>query len=129
MQEMRYKLAGKGIDAHQIDPLLEQLIEEGLLSESRFMENYIRARINRGIGPLRIRDELKQRGIREDKITESLDTSNDRWFKRAKDQWLKKFAHKPGSMKERAKQARFLQQRGYTMEQVNHVFESDGPEN
>ena len=45
---------------------IEELINEGLLSDERFAESYFQGRKRRGFGPLRIKNELNQRGINED---------------------------------------------------------------
>ena len=45
---------------------IEELINEGLLSDERFAESYFQSRKRRGFGPLRIKNELNQRGINED---------------------------------------------------------------
>ena len=44
--------------------IIDELIDDGLLSDERFAESYFQARKNRGFGPLRIRNELTQRGVK-----------------------------------------------------------------
>lgn len=123
-RELSHKLAARGFEAEHIDAVLEQLTSKGLLNEQRFMECYVQGRIQRGFGPLRIQAELRERGA------ESPDWSADtdiNWFELAATARQKRFGAKaPEDFRERAKQMRFLQQRGFTSEQIRAVFsESD----
>ena len=61
--ELTRKLRQRGACPEMIDIALDRLTEEGLLSESRYLESYIRYRARSGYGPLRIREELNQRGL------------------------------------------------------------------
>ena len=45
--------------------IIDELIDDGLLSDERFAKSYFQDRKNRGLGPLRIRNELTQRGVKE----------------------------------------------------------------
>ena len=44
---------------------INELLKDGLLSDERFAESYFQSRKNKGFGPLRIKNELSQRGIKE----------------------------------------------------------------
>ena len=56
--ELTRKLRQRGAPAELIEAALERLADEGLLSESRYIESFIRGRASSGYGPLRIREEL-----------------------------------------------------------------------
>ena len=45
---------------------IEQLKQEGLINHQRFAEQYIHSRSIKGYGPLRIKQELKNKGIDSD---------------------------------------------------------------
>lgn len=124
VRELSHKLAVRGFEAEHIDAVLEQLTSKGLLNEQRFVECYVHGRIQRGFGPLRIQAELRERGA------ESLDWSANtdiNWFELAATARQKRFGtEEPEDFRERTKQMRFLQQRGFTSEQIRAVFrESD----
>ena len=121
--EMRKKLIGKGIAAPLVDAALEKLVAEGLLSDRRFVEAFLLSRKNRGYGPLRIQAELRQRGIDDELIADHIDPRDELWADSIRAVWCKRFGNRlPQDMKERARQARFLQYRGFTNEQISRLF-------
>lgn len=121
--ELRYKLNARGHPSHLIEDLLDALYAENLQSDQRFAESYIRARVERGFGPYRIAAELKERGVSEDLIAACLKEGEDDWSRRAAEVRRKRFGSAlPSSLKERARQMRFLQYRGFTHEQVNGLL-------
>lgn len=101
-----------------------QLIQEGLLSDQRFAEVYARGRFERGYGPLRIRAELRERGVGSDLAEQMLAGLSRSWVESAGRQRSKRFGcHLPSGYRERAKQKRFLQQRGFSSDQIQAVFD------
>ena len=124
-RELTQKLKSKGFTTTDIDPLLENLRQTNLINDNRFTENYIYWRRQRGYGPLRIAMELQIRGISADIIAEHLQITDNAWSVGAQQVWRKRFKTNPlNNMKEKAKQQRFLQQRGFTREHINSIFES-----
>ena len=63
-----------------IHPVLNILVQEGLLSDSRFLENFIHYQRNRGYGPIRIRADLIERGISENLIEHHLEIKDNAWL-------------------------------------------------
>ena len=61
-QELRQKLKARADDADEVEAALHKLKDEGLQSDERFTEAYVHHRVNAGIGPLKIRYELRQKG-------------------------------------------------------------------
>lgn len=121
--ELTRKLRQRGACPDMIDIALDRLTEEGLLSESRYLESYINYRAGSGYGPLRIREELGQRGLSRSDIEEALRESGFNWQEQLEDTWRRKFAGKlPEDAKERARQGRFLSYRGYTMDMIGRVL-------
>ena len=122
-QELRRKLIGKGCPAPVADQTVEQLQRERLLSDERFLESLVRARRTRGYGPLRIRKELRDKGVARDAIERGLDAARAGWDEDIERVRRKKFgARRPKNMAERARQARFLQHRGFTFDQIQQVL-------
>jgi len=119
------KLARKGYADPDIQTELDRLASERLQDDRRFTEAYIRYRIGRGYGPVRIRTELRERGIDSalaDSVFEALDID---WIARVEAAWRKKFDNPAVNFREHAKQARFLQYRGFTADQISRVLTSD----
>lgn len=121
--ELKLKLAKADFDGDEIDALLVKLAEANLQSDDRFAENYLRYRAQRGYGFQRIRQELKERGVAAELISRTLEQSDIDWFSLAVTVRCKRFGEqKPDDFKERAKQQRFLQYRGFTHEQITESF-------
>ena len=115
--ELFNKLKLKGYDDEIIDSAIAQLTEQNYQSDERFAEAFILMRFNQGKGPVKIATELKLRGI------SSFNLSDFDWFKSAKDIRKKKFGDLASSdFKEQAKQKRFLQSRGFSLDQINQSF-------
>jgi len=120
--ELRRKLSDKSFALSVIDEVLPQLAAEGWQSDRRFAEVYVRMRAAKGYGPICITQELRERGIDSDLLTDVLDERDESWFISAKLVQQKKF---PETDEETfaaiAKQKRFLQYRGFTSEQIKAV--------
>lgn len=98
-----------------------------MVSDERFMESLIRARRNRGYGPLRIQKELQEKGVAPEAIANWLDATSREWIEDIRRVQQKKFgARLPKSYAERARQARFLQYRGFTYDQIQQLFDPRG---
>jgi regulatory protein len=122
--KIEQKLITKGFTPADIDPVLEELRQSGTVSDQRFAESYIRYRRGMGYGPLRIRQELQVHGLSKEMIEEQLDIADNVWFTEANRVWQKRFRGKaPADLKERGKQFRFLQYRGFTQEQIEQIFD------
>lgn len=125
--ELTRKLRQRGALPEMIDTALDRLTEEGLLSESRYLESFVSYRARSGYGPLRIREELSQRGLQRPDIELALRESGINWQEQLEDTWRRKFSgHLPIDARERAKQGRFLSYRGYSMEMISRLFSGRG---
>ena len=117
--ELARRLARRGYPSGVVEAVVEALVAERLLSEARFVEQFIRQHAGRGRGPLRIRAELRERGVPEAGIEDGLEAAGEDWAAVARDARRRRFGvSPPGDYPERARQARFLQYRGFTSEQI-----------
>jgi len=124
MAELQKKLTTRDYDVDIVAKVVEQLADEGLVSDVRFTEAFVRYRCNNGYGPQRIQSELHERGVSEKIQAAYLDVGDSRWFERAAQVRSKRFGDAPPEdFKERARQARFLQYRGFTSEQIREVLD------
>ena len=106
---------------------MDALAAEGLQSDLRFAEAFLRVRVDRGEGPARIRFGLVQRGVDESLINDCLASVSDDWVRIAERVWRRRFDGRcPGDLKERARQYRFLTQRGFSGEQIKSVWSQNG---
>lgn len=119
--ELQRKLQSKGFQQEEILEALNRLADQDLQNDQRFAECFIRCRSSLGFGPLRIMMELKQRGIAESDYQAYL--ANLDWPEICRGAWQKKFAgQKTKDFKERARQQRFLLQRGFATDDIKIVM-------
>lgn len=115
--ELSQKLQAKGFDIVDVNSSISKLIQQNYQSDDRFSEGFILMRFNQGKGPVKIASELKMRGI------DTFDLSIFDWFKLAKEIRQRKFGDASSlDYKEMAKQKRFLQSRGFNLDQINQAF-------
>jgi regulatory protein len=117
--ELLNKLTKFGFECDVADDAVAQLVEDGLQCDTRFAEAFVRSRINQGKGPARIRAELREHGLGDAVIATALAEAGQDWFELAIDVRLKKFGGEPpADFKEKARQMRFLQSRGFDTDQI-----------
>ena len=127
-KELRGKLAAKGHAADFVDPVLDDLERRGLLSERRFAESYIASRRRKGYGPLRIRAELRERGIEPAEFEAELSPDAGQWWDLMVDTTERRFGTAPAGddRREQGRRARFLQQRGFSPEMIRRFLWDSG---
>lgn len=113
--ELARKL-GSHASPDEVESVLDRMQELGFLSDSRYAESYIRSHAER-FGAARLRAELGRRGV----AAELIDTALGAQLAEAPDEleqarriWHNKFATAPADPREWARQARFLQGRGFS---------------
>ena len=100
---------------------IQKLENEGLIDNKRFAEQYIHSRSSRGYGPLRIRQELIQKGV-DETISQSLMGSQD-WSYLAMLVLEKKTGKSiPEEGNEILKIKRFLNYRGFNHSHIEEAF-------
>ncbi len=118
-RELARRLVGKGYPAALVEPVLDELAADRSLSEDRYVEQFVAQHAGRGQGPMRIRAELRERGVEAAAVEQAIDASEADWVEAARQARRRRFgAAPPGDFRERAKQARFLQYRGFSAEQI-----------
>ncbi|MCG8432680.1 MAG: recombination regulator RecX [Gammaproteobacteria bacterium] len=121
--ELQRKLQSRGVQSALIEQLIEELQQENLLSDVRFTEQFVRSRSERGSGPVKIRLELQERGVNDKHIDATIQALARDWVRAAAQVREKKFGKTvPSDYTEQAKQARFLQSRGFTAEQIRKAL-------
>ena len=125
--EIARKLIRKFGEDIDVEPTLLWLEDKNFLNDRRYLEMYLRAAVERGHGLLRIRQDLQQRGLDKTLVEEQLQALDVDWFARACQVRQRRFGGHPerGDQKEKARQLRFLQYRGFTAEQAFHALDTD----
>ena len=121
--DLACKLVARGAATDAIERVLDALEAQGILSEERFIEQYVVSRLDRGHGPRRIREELRRRGIGDVAANEAVGQDDGFWSGRASRVRSRRFGEAmPADCREWVRQARFLERRGFTTEQIRSVL-------
>ncbi len=122
-KELEKKLNRRCKDEILIEDLLDTLNSEGLQSDKRFTESFVHHCINKGQGPNKITQELRQRGIEQAIIEEYLESQQIDWMSLAEGVRVKKYGEsRVLDYQTKAKQSRFLYSRGFSSEQINQLL-------
>ena len=128
-RELIDKLVKAGFEEHAAAQAVERLTGEGLQDDRRFVENFAQSRISQGKGPVRVRADLRQRGIESGLIDEVLGALSPDWRALAIDVRRKKFGSGlPENFSDKAKQMRFLQYRGFSQAEIESAVGRRGDE-
>lgn len=123
--EVRQKLAQRGFDQDRSEHFIALFQQQDLISDSRFAQAYVRSRVQRGYGPRYIEQALSAKHVDADNVAIALGTYSD-WTGLAFEARAKKFgASLPSDFKEKSKQMRFLQQRGFAHEHIRVAMAED----
>jgi len=123
--ELRAKLKRRFADESAVVEQLSRLVDENLQSDSRFAESYVRQRASGGFGPLRVREELRERGVSTPDIDAALEAGAIDWGELATAELRKKFGEGlPVDLKEKARQIRFMQYRGFSADHFPQLARS-----
>ena len=123
------KLQKKGFTNDCAVVILEKLQEDGLQSDEKFSEEYVRYRGRRGYGPRRISLELEKRGVCDVAIKNALLLAEVDFYETAVSVFKKKFSVKAKDLIEKARQQRFMEYRGFFSEHVQYALGSIEDEN
>ena len=119
--ELARKLAGLGTQ-EEIEAVLAEMEANHLQSDNRTAENYLRSNASR-LGASRLRHTLKTRGVAPEMIDEQMAQAElPDEIERARAAWSRKFSAAPANPKEWARQARFLQSRGFAGDIVRKLL-------
>ncbi len=107
-----------------LEGLLDDLTERGWLSDERAATQLLHARRPR-FGTQRITREMRQKGISDELIEQALPSLKETELESACGVWQRKFGTLPQDAKERARQMRFMQSRGFSLDVIFKVLRHD----
>ena len=117
-EELQRKLVPLAAEGEDVSALLDDLAKRGWLSDRRLAEQHIRSRARR-FGPLKLAQQLRAKGVDEQTIAAGFRSAEiDPAATRMQSVWASRFATLPGDERERARQVRFLQGRGFALGEV-----------
>jgi len=129
-KELRKKLVERGYLEIAIEPVVGELLATNKLNDERYGQNVVAYRARRGHGPARIRSQLLKTGVSRNSIDEAVKGEDAPDFLAlARSVRARKFGpENPKDRKERARQARFLQYRGFSTDHIRAVLDGDPEE-
>lgn len=119
--ELGQKLKAYADESDDIPALLADFKTRGWLSDARFTEQLVRVRKTK-FGSAKVAHELREKGISDDLIAEAVSDINANELENATEVWRKKFKQPASNRNEWAKQARFLQSRGFGFDTIKKVL-------
>lgn len=120
--QKRFKVISEATFYDAIQAQIDRLTEEGLQSDYRLAGSVIRSRASRGRGPIKISGELRQKGVNDSVVAAAFLEENIDWFEKVRAVSDRKFGTElPANSAERAKRGRFLQQRGFSWDQIQSI--------
>jgi regulatory protein len=122
-QELGQKLKTYATETDDIPAILDDFKARGWLSDQRFTEQLVRARQSK-FGSAKVVHELREKGISDQLIEDAVVTLKQDELSNARVVWQKKYKNSPANREEWAKQARFLQSRGFGFETIKKVLNS-----
>lgn len=123
--ELRERLSGRGFEPEATAAALASLTAEGALNDERYAHNYVAYHAGRGRGPIRIGADLRARGLPQELIEVALASGPD-WRASAAAARARRFGKlAPASWREKARQARFLQYRGFSADHIRAATGAD----
>ena len=123
--ELSARLRKKWPAAEEIDLLVDQLAKENLVSDERFVESFIRSRVLRQQGPLKIRAELRRKGVSNTLVEDALGAQSELWPTLA-GEWLQRQNIGALDLKGKQKYYRRLVNRGFTHGQAMDAVNQSG---
>jgi regulatory protein len=119
--ELAQKLKGYASDDDDIDALIADFKTRGWLSDARYTEQMVHARQAK-FGAARLANELREKGVDDALVAEAVAVLQLNEVERASEVWRKKFKASPTTREDWAKQARFLQSRGFTFDVIKKIL-------
>ncbi len=110
-----------GKDTDEITAILDDFKTRGWLSDKRFTEMLVHARKTK-FGSARVANELREKGVADELISSAVAEIKLNELDNARNVWQKKYKASAETREEWAKQARFLQSRGFGFDVIKKVL-------
>ena len=115
--ELRRKLATLAHEGDDVEVVLDELAQKGWLSDARYAEQAVRSKARR-FGPLKVAHELRAKGLDDEAIARAFRTAGAEGTASMEAVWKSRFCAPADNDRERARQVRFLQGRGFPLDDI-----------
>ena len=116
-EELRRKLMPKLEEGDDLEAVLDELAAKGWLSDARYAEQAIRSKARR-YGPVKLAHVLRAKGLDDDTIAAGFRAAGHEGDSSLEAVWKSRFRAAPADDRERGRQVRFLQGRGFRLEEI-----------
>jgi regulatory protein len=124
---LRSRLGDAGYASDAVDAAMTDLEDLRYVNDERYVDSAVAGRAARGQGPVRIALELVRQGCAKELVESVVRREDPEWTERAVALRHRRFGtDAPSDGKERARQVRFLMQRGFTGSQVRAALAAVG---
>ncbi len=120
VDELKKKLLQKSDDIELICSVIHALITDRFLDDARLADLLIQAKYRQGLGPERIKRLLQNKVLSHEDVHSTF--NENEWRLGLAMTWSKRFTEKPSDNKSYAQQARYLQYRGFSFDQINRFL-------
>ena len=120
-QELARKLDPHASQPEELDALLDHLQASGWLSEQRLADQLVRAAAGR-YGARKVLQQLRDKGVSPEVAELARAQVREAELESATAVWRKRFGRQPSNGREQARQARFLEQRGFDPDVIRRVL-------
>jgi regulatory protein len=107
-----------------LDALLDEFKQRDWLSDARYADQMVHARRGK-YGSVKVAHELRTQGVAEELVDKALEELQANEQETARNLWRKKYGTPPKNLEEWARQARFLQSRGFSTDIIRQVLRDD----
>jgi regulatory protein len=115
--ELQRKLSFLAAEGEDVEGLLDDLTARGWLSDARFAEQSIRSK-SRRFGPLKLAHELRSKGVEVETVSAAFRAAGVEGTASIERVWRSRFSTPAVNNRERARQVRFLQGRGFALDGI-----------
>ena len=115
--ELAERLRRRGIESGEVETTLDALVAAGYLSDARYAQAVVRQKSG-GYSRRAIAETLKARGVAAEVAATAVEAGDIDDQDALRALWNKRFGAAPKDERERARQVRFLQSRGFALSAV-----------
>jgi regulatory protein len=115
--ELQRKLSHIAVEGDDVEALLDELAGKGWLSDARYAELAVRSKARR-FGPLKVAHQLRAKGVGDETIAAAVRAAGEDGIAHVEQVWRSRFSAAPVNDRERARQVRFLQGRGFPLDDI-----------
>lgn len=122
-KELGQKLKGRGYGDQEIAEAIAFCQDYNWLDDARYAAMMLRNGIAKGWGVMRIRQEMKMKGVHDAIVSQMMEEDETDWYEHAREVARRKFGNSEmDTPKEKARRFRFMQYRGFDFEQIKYAL-------